>query len=707
MSWSGKYKNGESFHDLTDEEIDLFADEIDASQTVENTPSTTRTDSAAALRRQAASNFVADQRAAQDETWSSVQQDQPIATALWPRAAEAAARGRGFGYQFAGALKDVTSLPGRAFVGGFSGGGLDAMRRTASDPDLPWYAAVPQDIVTDPYLLPAMYLGGGVMRGLSKVPYAGKLATGLAGRYLLPAGANVGIGLLDRLTDPDRSAAEGTPAAFEAGAGLLGAGLGHGISAVAEKWVMPGVRRALGSPIFEKTNVNHQDKLAARWVPEGFQGDRKGAAKEAIGAYVAVDPEGRPIPQSFLSAIGGEGGNYARLRENIARKKQMASERLGQATSAMDNEYRLATELMGSIDEVRETNPRQFYKLVTGEEAPQGKRALEAALNSPEFINLYSAKNRLALDIAHGVPIDDIMEQSLRDLSRMPKAYDIPALEKARQDILSSRIRGNPATDLPEGLAFDKSTEGYIAPAVARDLRNRLYGELKQGPNAKYDDLTDYYDEVYGRINESLSGSLENLRDPRASYSRTAPLAAQDAEALGIKNYMPSEEQYIADYANQTERHPVLRSADLPALNRDMSRALSLEPGLARSSYEPRDLHSKFSKNQDLLGLDIKVSKPWLAVAQALKSPTGRYAAVQAAPGVAGGLVGASGRSEGRKTSKETQDDRRRQEDLERLRATRGRGLTEATYRNIEQILNKPERKRTATDLDYLAANPY
>ena len=707
MSWSGKYKNGESFHDLTDEEIDLFGDEVDVSSAVENTPSTTRADSAAALRQQAASNFLADQRAAQDETWLSVQQDQPIATALWPRAAEAAARDRGFGYQFAGALKDVTSFPGRALVAGMGGGGLAAMRRTAADPDLPWYAAVPQDIVTDPYLLPAMYLGGGAVRGLSQVPYVGKLASGLAGRYLLPAGANVGIGMLDRFTDPDRSATEGAPLAFEAGAGLLGAGLGHGITAATEKWVMPGVRRALGSPIFEKTNFNHQDKLAARWVPEGFQGDRKDAAKEAIGAYVAVDPEGRPIPQSFLSAVGGEGGNYARLRENIALKKQMASDRLGQATSAMDNEYRLATELMGSIDEVSETNPRQFYSLVTGEEAPRGDRALEEALNSPEFIALYAAKNRLALDIAHGVPIDDIMEQSLRDLSRMPKAYDIPALEKARQDILSSRIRGNPATDLPEGLAFDKSTEGYIAPAVARDLRNRLYGELKQGPNAKYDDLTDYYDEVYGRINESLSGSLENLRDPRASYSRTAPLAAQDAEALGIKNYMPSEEQYIADYANQTERHPVLGSADLPALNRDMSRALSLEPGLARSSYEPRDLHSKFSKNQDLLGLDIKVSKPWLAVAQALKSPTGRYAAVQAAPGVARGLVGASGRSEGRKTSKETQDDRRRQEDLARLRSTRGRGLTEATYRNIEHILNKPERKRTATDLDYLAANPY
>jgi hypothetical protein len=279
-------------------------------------------------------------------------------------------------------------------------------------------------------------------------------------------------------------------------------------------------------------------------------------------------------------------------------------------------------------------------------------------------------------------------------------------MEQARKDILG-RIRSNPATDIPQGLDFDKSTEGYLSPSLARDLRNRLYGELKQGPNAKYDDLTDYYDDVYGRINESLSSSLDVLQDPAAAYPFVRDAVAADADALISKNYMPSEEQFVANYASQTARHPVLGSADLPTLNRDMSRALSLEPGMAKGSYEPRNLHSTFSKNQGLIGLDLKVSKPWLAVAQALQSPTGRYAAVQAAPGVARGLVGAGGRSEGRKTSKETQDERRRQEDLARLRSTRGRGLTEATYRNIEHILNKPERKRTATDLDYLAANPY
>ena len=170
MSWSGKFKNGESFNDPTDDELNRFESEIDESTVSENVVS--QAPSPEMLRIQAREQYAQDVANQRAENIQEYKEAHPILSAILPRTAENAANDdRGFFGKSFDTAKDIFSAPGRGISAVVAGtDGLSAADREAH-PKLALAHDIAKGIVESPVTIPMMAVSGGT------APLIGKIAS--------------------------------------------------------------------------------------------------------------------------------------------------------------------------------------------------------------------------------------------------------------------------------------------------------------------------------------------------------------------------------------------------------------------------------------------------------------------------------------------------------------------------------------------------
>lgn len=178
MSWSGKFKNGESFNDLTDDELNRFESEIEESTVFEN-----KQESPSEMRERAKKEYASDVLQQKLQEAASIKENNPVIAAILPRYVEKKQEqslkqenspSDYITHPWA-ALRDVASLTGRLvtegigaigdLAGGYpdQAGALDRIGNIGKDATMPEYYNLAKGITTDP-LLPA-YLATGLIGG--------------------------------------------------------------------------------------------------------------------------------------------------------------------------------------------------------------------------------------------------------------------------------------------------------------------------------------------------------------------------------------------------------------------------------------------------------------------------------------------------------------------------------------------------------------
>jgi len=197
MAWSGKFKNGETFSDLTDDELNRFESEIDPTSVQEITQSQEQKSALAnQMREQAKSQFAQDMEAQKQAELDS-RFDTPLGKFVknvFPRSAGKDMSGE----TVIQAAQDVTSLPGRFLAEGI-GSLSEALGTAYSNKGNPQYidkeiadigsrfmdnvgnienGNLARDITTDPLLLPLAGVNTITIPGRAMLTGLAKIGTG-------------------------------------------------------------------------------------------------------------------------------------------------------------------------------------------------------------------------------------------------------------------------------------------------------------------------------------------------------------------------------------------------------------------------------------------------------------------------------------------------------------------------------------------------
>lgn len=655
MSWNVRTKDGTAYSGLTDAELEEFGDEIDHSSVVEVLPKTDRTQSAKALRAQAATQYAADVEAQKQQNVAEMKTERPVVSALFPRTAESTARGdRSETGRVFDAARDISGMPGRAVravVGGIAGGlgagsareGLryaaDDFARTGEDPNAGFAENLASGIVTDPYALPLAAVGGPL---LGKALGSARPLVRRAAAWGADPAINAVIGATERgmSTDPSKHWYDPMSMAIDVGTGGIAAGLGAGVRKIPEAIAAMRERgvTSLGDAIIASTPLRKRGELVDRWASTTVDpvtgveiplAARRADAAQAIGNYMTTDATGTPVPSSLFR----EEANKAAYASNRATKMAEANRNLESTYDDLEKAYDYE---IGGL----------------------GKRGSKLGYVPEAGVNI----------AGH---VAEVEHEMMRDAAR---AYDMDAIKNEGNRILTRLERGK------------RLTEGTVGPRAARDLRNRIHNEIKDTPASR--DLDEFHERLYGKINDDLTTQLS-----------VPPGVAPDPALYGPQD--------VADLQSGAEASNKFRTA-----NRAISKGLSIEPGLERSRlWNPNNIHSPFGETMEDIKMGTMLTHPLIAAARVSRLPTTQIAASEILSPVASALRSGAGTARasgtiasGLLTSKRASgrsEKARLEQDLATLQSMGRSSLTQSEYDALNSILRKGIGDRSAEEIAY------
>ncbi len=611
--------------------------------------------------QQAKAQYAQDVAAQKQENIQTAKRDNPNLAAFLPRTLENAVAGdRGKWGNVLDFAKDVTSLPGRmadATLGNLSENvanliygpkdiqsqwelakesqkaNLARMAQVELPPEASGVERFAHGMVTDPYAIPLIAVGGPVASALGK--------TGLTGKALVGAGIaadaalNAATGIVDRSAsaDPNVKALSASDIAKDAVLGGAFSGLVRGLGGLSSKLQRSGAE-AMGNDIIGSTPLKKREDLISNWSESGRASsptDRQTAARN-IGEELLTSrketriPAKDQYPETVVSAPDklalGVTGAKEKILENQLQKQAEARRELDQLYGEMDYAYH-----------------RDVQRI---KDNPEALRGIDVAGNPVHEVDLRTS----------GVPIDELISQSYRTVTgRSNKAVDSKAI-------------GEAANDLIERLNRIKSEQGTISPSAARDLKQRLYNEIRDNPKAM--DLDEFYTELYNNINGHISGM---------EAARTGAIQPEEAAAFGRLARASGLETPFA------------------SANREVRSALQLGEGLERSKYfNPSQTKTPFGETMDILALGTQLANPALLAVGLAKGPIAR---VQAGRALASENIVPRAMQVAARTASANSDEKRRLD-------AASRGMTEMEYRNASAIVAKRKGDRTPQEVEYL-----
>lgn len=629
---------------------------------------------------QAKAQYAQDVAAQRQTNIQDAKRDNPNLAAFLPRTLENVVAGdRGKWGNVLDFAKDVTSLPGRmadATIGNLSENvanliygpkdirsqwelakesqkaNLARMAQVELPPEASGVEKFAHGVVTDPYAIPLIAVGGPLASAIGK--------TGLTGAKLVGAGIaadaalNAATGVVDRSAsaDPNVKALSASDIARDAALGGAFSGIVRGLGA-SGSWLKRKSIADLGEEVIASTPRKSRGDVIEAFDPSGD----KDKAATAIGEYLTTTPEGKYIPvrktpftQSAPEAIV----------ENVATKQKTA-------TTQLDDQYRkLDTEFERAVLEdqrIRETAGVDKYgNIVNAEGNPVGTGYLGA---NPENVRNY------------GVPLVDILDNVMLNMKLADKkAYDMRAITAARNEILQRFSPHN-------------MYEGVIAPSTARDLKKRIYSEITDNP--KKADLDDFYTDAYRAINEHIANLEHGITETMYRNKATGDVVRESSikSLSDMHKYEPVEGFQIAEENLVSEGNKAVRQA------------LSLGEGIDRSRFfNPQGRQTQLGDAADVAKLALASSNPVAFAATIGRSPSAKRLAGQELGVLANPLAEGVARVTSRHASNASQARQQRQES-EKLNAN-ARSLTETEYRNVQNIIATKPSNRTQQQVQYL-----
>lgn len=276
MSWSGKFKNGESFNDLTDEELGKFESEIDESSVKENTE-TTGYDSIIENNKRYIADKLRD-KAYDDYTRENPAYETQIIKEILPRTSNLPDSSSKF-RMIASVPLDIASLPGRAAASLGAGIGdlikgnyedipktvHDVISRPGANPENSGLSQFAESTIKDPFLIPSMFIPVAGITRAGSIPKALAIGAGIG------AGTNLGLGLAENIADTKRTIGQDLLSTGIAG-GLAG-GLGSGVEELASAIGRTPTARAILKKFTPSEVRANQPEQLANAIKKGWDVD--------------------------------------------------------------------------------------------------------------------------------------------------------------------------------------------------------------------------------------------------------------------------------------------------------------------------------------------------------------------------------------------------------------------------------------------------
>ncbi len=660
MSWSGKFKNGESFNDLTDDELNRFESEIDESTVSENVVS--QAPSPEMLRIQAREQYAQDVANQRAENIQEYKEAHPILSAILPRTAENAANDdRGFFGKSFDTAKDIFSVPGRGISRVVAGTeGLSEADREEY-PKLALAHDIAKGIVESPVTIPMMAISGGTAPLIGKIASpAVRALTALATEPAL----NVGAGIIDRATEKNEAirAFDSKAMAIDAALGAIPGGFagarewGRGAKDVLAKDILAGLEPELRQPLLTEALAEKMGNAPKGTISQSSISD--------AAEYALSTPEGQ---QEALKTIADRLVDVPGL---LTRRKIASSVAEGakQSSEAMQG-------LLRRLDD-------EYASAVQGAQSQQIPDAIDAF---GEF--KYKVKDVVGNDAfvaskdlrKYGVPVDAYVASALDQLQ-----LEAPTKYTSRVELANevANIKANlDALNLPQS-----NGSGIASPSMALDISARFKEAAK---NAKDPDIKRLYNEAASSIQEHIISIAPSIAaKPTVMYQnmKTGDIVRESEipSIAELANYRALPGRPYASAPEMVNPRGTIAYANKENL---------LAKGIAGSKYMGRA--EMPSDNRLLLGAQFIESPRAVGLAAAkdfLDQPVVRHNVGALAEGLAPS-VGTAGRQA------RSENDRRFLTDL---LVSKVRNLTEREYRTYEQIIAKRPSERSTAEKQYL-----
>jgi hypothetical protein len=630
----------------------------------ENTGEPILDTSADDLRAQAKAQYEQDVAAQRAQNVEEYKQAHPTISALLPRSAENAANDdRGFFGKSFDTAKDLTSLPGRVANAAIGFGAeraahlaygprdqetqmqlaaesaLEARKRTGeyiAPSETNAISGFAQNLLTDPYALPMIAVGGPIASKIagSGMSTAAKVLSGIGA----DAALNTAVGALERGTskNPEEHALDAGKMAFDATLGGAFSGLMHGIGGISGKLQRSG-KAAIGNDVIGSTPLKKREDLISNWSESGradSPADRQSAAL-AIGDELLTGKKVTTVkaedgyPTTQIESPTDLPLGFTKAKEKILENQLLKQKEAGKDLDA----------LYGDLDYAYHSDVQRM------KEHPEQVKGIDAFGNPVHEVNLHES----------GVPIEKLIQEAQIAIGRNTNsAIDAKAIQDAGLE-LSNRLRRI------------ESEQGTISPSAARDLKKRLYSEIRDNPKSM--DLDEFYQKLYNNINDHISG--------------------MEAKRLGANVPEGAEQAYGSLTRAMNFETP------FASQNAEVRRAMQLGEGLERSKFfNPSQQQTPFGETMDILSLGAKLNNPALLAVEGVKGPIARVQMGRALAGTTEPQAMQVSRLASRAVSSPSAE-------KQRLDAA-SRNMTEMEYRALNAMLAKSRSARTPEEVQAL-----